>query len=94
MKEITMYVSDDGKKFETLDECLKYEKTSHDMISNALELQKYCKFNEGCAGCVFEDGVTCSIAGSPWCWNIPKFQDTSTHSESHECGDQEVLNET
>lgn len=87
MKEITMYVSDDDRKFETMDECLNHEKTLHDAISNALALQKYCKCHDGCLHCVFDDGVTCSIAGLPRNWNIPEFQDTSTHDGSPECDD-------
>lgn len=87
MKEITMYVSDDGEKFETLDECLNHEKTFHDMISNALALQEYCKCGDGCTGCVFADDTACPIKGSPWSWNIQKFKDALSHSGSNEYDD-------
>lgn len=71
MKEITKYVSDDGKEFDTKEECEKYEDVLASLMSFADTIRRYCSDKDDCQGCPFGYGTDCVFVNqSPEEWDL------------------------
>ena len=74
---ITVFISDDGHKFDTEEECVKYE-SKREQIFNAMEMIKnYCCSHDVCTECPFFDSSLeeCHFtATSPYCWDVEKIK--------------------
>ena len=71
MKEITKYVSDDGKEFDTKEECEKYEDVLASLMSFADTIRQYCSDRDDCQECPFGYGKDCVFVNcSPEEWDL------------------------
>lgn len=77
MKEITKYVSDDGKEFYTKEECMMHDNIVNNLMRYAETIKDYCGSRDGCPGCVFscldDDGEQdCVLMTSepPLSWDV------------------------
>ena len=80
MKEITKYVSDDGKEFETKEDCIKHERELEDVIPHAIALRDFCNsMGDSCSGCPFDNTDVLCPVGTPGNWNFD-FLDQGTQN--------------
>lgn len=65
MKEVvvTRYETNDGKQFDTKEECIAYENTE---ILKAVMIM--CDSREDCEGCIFHSAYGCKMNGCPCDW--------------------------
>lgn len=74
---ITVFVSDDGHKFETEEECVKYESESEQFFNAMETIKKQCASFEDCDECPFFDsslGECYFTTTSPYCWDVKKIK--------------------
>lgn len=57
MTEVTFYVANDGKQFETKEGCLKYESRYFDLTQAMITISKFCRHialtDKHCGNCPF-----------------------------------------
>lgn len=74
---ITVFVSDDGHKFETEEECVKYE-SEREQFFNAIEtIKKHCCSRDVCIDCPLFDSLSlecCLSMTEPYSWDVEKLK--------------------
>lgn len=73
MRTEVKYIADDGKEFDNLEACEKYEKEDMPIMKAAKELQIYC-ISHTCCNCAFHNSDGCML-NVPCNWKLDESGD-------------------
>lgn len=73
MRTEVKYIADDGREFNNLEECEKYEKEDMAIMKTAKELLDYC-ISQSCSHCAFHNSDGCML-NVPCDWKLNESGD-------------------
>lgn len=74
---ITVFIANDGRKFNTEEECIDYESKREQFFNAIQTIKDYCYFRVECSNCPFFDCLSNKcwlVTKEPYDWNIEKLK--------------------